>query len=163
MQTQIIDKDDIIDAYKDLVYRLAFTYVKNKYDADDVFQDVFLIYFKKDRIFESQEHQTAWIIRVTINRCKRHFINARKTISLDSLDHDFPAKEKEDYNYIYQTILNLKPKQRLVFSLFYIEELSIKEINQSTGISESNIKTLLHRARKEMKERINKEYEWKIY
>jgi RNA polymerase sigma-70 factor (ECF subfamily) len=72
--------DDIINLYDDLVYLLAFSYVRNKYDADDIFQNVFLRYISKSRIFESEEHRKAWLIRTAINQCKKIL-----TIYLDSL------------------------------------------------------------------------------
>ena len=53
-----------------MVYRIAYRYVKNSIDSDDVFSEVFLAYFKKERTFESEEHRKAWLIRVTINCAK---------------------------------------------------------------------------------------------
>lgn len=156
MQTEaLMNQDDIVEAYKDLVYRIAFTYVKNRYDADDIFQEVFITLFKKERSFTSAEHQKAWIIRVTINRCKRHFINARRNVSLDLSQHDCPTETDKDYDYLYQAILELAPRQRIIFSLYYIEELSVKEISSILQLSESNIKTILHRSRQQLKERID--------
>ena len=56
--------------YADMVYRIAYRYAKNSIDTDDVFSEVFLTYFKKERTFESEEHRKAWLIRVTINCAK---------------------------------------------------------------------------------------------
>ena len=59
--------DAALAQYGDTVYRLAFAYTRNRADADDVFQEVFLRYFRRAPAFETEEHRKAWLIRVTIN------------------------------------------------------------------------------------------------
>ncbi len=76
--------DEVIEKYADMVYRLAFSRVKNKNDADDIFQEVFLRYIKNEREFETEEHRKAWLIRVTINCSNSFFSSAwiQKVISI---------------------------------------------------------------------------------
>ena len=62
--------NEVIDKYSNMVYRLALAQMRNKQDAEDVFQDVFLRYISQLRIFKSEEHRKAWLIRVTINRSR---------------------------------------------------------------------------------------------
>ena len=62
--------NEVIEKYKDMVYRIAFSYCRNRSDADDVFQEVFLRYFRKSPVFENAEHEKAWLIRVTVNCSK---------------------------------------------------------------------------------------------
>ena len=62
--------DAALAQYGDTVYRLAFAYTRNRADADDVFQEVFLRYFRRAPAFETEEHRKAWLLRVTINRAK---------------------------------------------------------------------------------------------
>lgn len=62
-----INPDDILEQYGNLVYHLALSQMKNRTDAEDVFQEVFLRLVRKDRTFESNEHIKAWLIRVTVN------------------------------------------------------------------------------------------------
>ena len=62
--------DKVIEKYKDMVYRIAFSYCRNRSDADDVFQEVFLRYFRKAPVFKNAEHEKAWLIRVTVNCSK---------------------------------------------------------------------------------------------
>lgn len=59
--------------YRDTVFRLAFTYLRNQADADDVTQDVFVKLIRSSHDFESDEHLRRWLIRVTINECKSLF------------------------------------------------------------------------------------------
>jgi RNA polymerase sigma-70 factor (ECF subfamily) len=63
-------EEQIVRTYADMVYRIAYRYMQNSIDTDDVFSEVFLAYFKKVRSFESEEHRKAWLIRVTINCAK---------------------------------------------------------------------------------------------
>ena len=63
-------REEVIRRNSDLVYRLAFSLVKSGADADDIYQDVFMQYIKRRPVFESHEHEKAWFVRVTVNRCR---------------------------------------------------------------------------------------------
>ena len=65
-----MNEEEVVRKYADMIYKIAFRYVRNQYDADDVFSETFLNYFKKERVFESEEHRKAWLIRVAINEAK---------------------------------------------------------------------------------------------
>ena len=62
-----------VEDHRDVVFRIALTYLRDRADADDVAQDVFLKLLKSDVHFESWEHLRRWLIRVTINECKSLF------------------------------------------------------------------------------------------
>ena len=62
--------EDVFERYGNMVYRLAFAYARSKADADDIFQEVFLRYYRRAPAFQSEEHRKAWLLRVTINRAK---------------------------------------------------------------------------------------------
>lgn len=59
-----------IEKYANMITRICFLYLKNEADTQDVFQCVFLKYIKYQKSFESEEHEKAWFIRVSINTCK---------------------------------------------------------------------------------------------
>lgn len=59
--------------YMDTVFRLAFNYTKSRSEADDITQDVLIKLYHTDKAFDSEEHIKHWLIRVTINECKKHF------------------------------------------------------------------------------------------
>ena len=145
--------DEVIEKYSRMVYRLAFAQMKNKPDAEDVFQEVFLRYISKPRTFESEEHRKAWLIRVTINR-SRSVLGAwfRKAEVLDT--HSLVAKTLiEDDLSEY---LSLLPKKyRSVIHLFYYERMSIKQISETIDAKESTIRTWLTRARSILREKLN--------
>ena len=138
--------EDMINKYSDLVYRLAITRCKSVENAEDIFQDVFFIFNKKMPSFESEEHEKAWFIRVTIN-CSKNFINSswnKKTTSLDE-NIEFNTKEKHD---VFYEVLKLPKKYKTVIYLHYYEGYKISEISNLMKQKEATVKTWMLRARK---------------
>lgn len=134
--------------YADMVYRIAYRYVKNPMDTDDVFSEVFLAYFKKERTFESEEHRKAWLIRVTIN-CAKDLLG--KNSQLQQLHEetlsDPTAPDVDTYMDLHEAIEQLRPEYREVIKLYYLDDLSVKQIAQILNKNENTIKTQLSRAR----------------
>ncbi len=142
-------KHQIVEKYFDTVYRLALSQTKDAHKADDVLQEVFLRYIKTDKVFESEEHIKAWLIRVTINCSRSIFTSSwfKKTVSLsDSLSFEIP--EQSD---VYNAVAALPKKYRTVIHLFYFEDLPVKEIARYLKIKESTVKSQLHRGREMLK------------
>ena len=134
--------------YADMVYRIAYRYVKNSIDTDDVFSEVFLAYFKKERTFESEEHRKAWLIRVTIN-CAKDLLGRRAQLQ-PLHEETSPAQTVRDadtYMDLHIAIEQLRPEYREVIKLYYLDDLSVKEIAQILNKNENTIKTQLARAR----------------
>ncbi len=77
----------LIDRYGNMVLRLAYTYLKNKADAEDIVQDVFLQVMEKQPEFQNAEHEKAWLVRTTINHCKNrlHTFWNRNKCSIDEI------------------------------------------------------------------------------
>ena len=138
--------------YADMVYRIAFRYVKNPIDTDDVFSEVFLAYFKKERTFESEEHRKAWLIRVTIN-CAKDLLAQRAQLQQlhEETIPDQTARDADTYMDLYKAIEKLRPEYREVIKLYYLDDLSVKEIAQILNKNENTIKTQLFRARDTLK------------
>ena len=144
-------EEQIVRTYADMVYRIAYRYVKNPIDTDDVFSEVFLAYFKKERTFESEEHRKAWLIRVTIN-CAKDFLEQRSRHQLHEEIVADPSESKADtYMDLHTAIEQLKPEYREVIKLFYLEDLSVKQIAQVLSRNENTVKTQLARAREALK------------
>ena len=145
-----------VERYSNMVYRLAYFYTNSKYDADDIYQDVFLKYLQNKKQFENEEHKKAWLIKVTINSCKKMWLSSwkRKVISLNNDEIKF---EMEEDIGLYNEIKKLKKKYRTVIHLFYYEQYSIKDISEILRQKESTIRTWLTRARKLLKNQIKEE------
>jgi RNA polymerase sigma-70 factor (ECF subfamily) len=145
-------EEQIVRTYADMVYRIAYRYVKNSIDTDDVFSEVFLAYFKKERTFESEEHRKAWLIRVTIN-CAKDFLAQRAQLQQlhEETLSDPTARDADTYMDLYKAIEGLRPEYREVIKLYYLDDLSVKEIAQILKKNENTIKTQLFRSRDTLK------------
>lgn len=145
-------KHETVEKYFDTVYRLALSQTRDKNHADDVVQEVFLRYIKTDKVFESEEHIKAWLIRVTVNCSKSVFTGSwfKKTVPL-SQELVFETPEKSD---VYYAVADLPKKYRTVIHLFYYEDYSVKEIAECLEINESTVKSQLHRGRELLKSKL---------
>ena len=145
--------DAVMRKYSDMVYRLAYSRTGNKFDADDILQEVFLRYIRADKTYNDEEHRKSWLIRITIN-CTRSFAtsawNRHKDQSEpdENVGADDPAlRAAETRSDVMNAVLELPEKYRTVIHLFYYEDMSVAAISKVLGISESNVKTRLSRAR----------------
>lgn len=156
MIKESISIDDIISTYGNMVYRLAFSRTRNKSDADDIFQEVFLRLLKNDPTFENEEHRKAWLIRVTINCSKKLWASAwmKRTQPLN----DEIVFETEEDTYLHLELKKLPIKYRTVLHLFYYEDLSIDEISNILKKKPSTIRTQLTRGRRKLKEILKEDY-----
>ena len=141
--------EETINKYKDMVYRLSYTYLKNSHDAEDITQEVFLKYITLNKTFESDEHLRYWLVTVTINRCKNLLRSSwfKKTQPLDETVH---FEEAKNYN-LYRAVMTLPKDYRTVIYLFYYEDYSTKEIASILNKKDSTIRSQLARARKRLK------------
>lgn len=160
MEQQSLRTDDcletVIKAYSNMVYRLAFSQTRNKSSADDIYQEVFFRYIKKTPQFETENHRKAWLIRVTINCCKKMWTSSwRKKIV--PLDETIVFETKEETNLHYE-LQKLPVKYRAVIHLFYYEDLSIEEISETLNQKPSTVRTQLTRARYKLKEILKEDY-----
>ena len=157
--------EKLIEQYQKHVFAAAFSVCQNIADADDVVQDTFLKYHYSKKEFESQEHIKAWLLRVAINKAKDHLRSfwKRNTISIEELIIASPDTEeltfaqKDEGKRILENVMKLPTKYRIVIHLFYYDDLSVAEIAKILGISESNVKTRLSRARNMLKKEILEE------
>ena len=139
----------MLDKYADMVYRLAISRTRDKDNGEDVFQEVFLRLSKNLPDFQSEEHEKAWLIRVTIN-CSKNILNSKWNRCVDTLEMELKEEEIEMHD-IYYEVLRLPQKYRTVIHLFYYENLPIKEISKILNTKETTIKTWLLRGRKKLR------------
>ncbi len=156
------DLNEIVERYKQLIYGIALSYTKNKTDADDVFQEVFLTYIKKEPIFNDEEHRKAWLINTAVNCSKKAVFNPWKK-RISEIDETIPDDknkffETEEQNIIFSVLSSLPQKYRIVLHLFYFEDMSISNIARNLGIKEGTVKVQLNRGREMMRERLKGDY-----
>lgn len=151
-------KDELEGIYRRhylMVYRLALAKCGGKREnAGDVFGEVFfqlLKYLNKGRTFNDENHEKAWLIRVTLNCSKVIFLTYSRENTSELTQEQFYAMMDNDTSEVYEAVMELPEKYRIVIHLFYYEDYSIKEIAEIIGANENTVKSRLSRARKMLK------------
>lgn len=159
------NEQDVIRAmeqYADTVRRLCMIHLKSYHDSEDIFQNVFLKYVLSSVKFESEEHEKAWFIRVTINACKdllKNFFRSR-TVSMDEIMEQ-PAQLSPDHREVLEAVLSLPQKYRDVVYLHYFEDYTAPQISRILGKNVNTIYTLLTRSKRMLRERLGGDgFEW---
>ena len=154
---KVLTPEQAVEHYGPLVLRTAFGLVKNLQDAEDIAQEVFLTLLKKAPAFEGPDHQQAWLLRCTINRCKSHFRSVwqSRTDGLDeSLSVPFTPAESE----VLKAVGDLPLKYRQVIYLHYIQGYSTAEIAQLLGRGQNTVLSQLARGRALLKNTLKGEF-----
>ena len=144
--------EDAIRRHGTAVYRLAYAYMRSPHDADDVFQDVFLRYAEKAPAFRDDEHRRAWLLRVTINRCRSLYRSAwlRRIVPLEHAS-GLSTPPPED-PVLAGALDRLPAKYRTVIHLSCHEGLDTQEIAAILGIKPVSVRSQLSRARTMLEE-----------
>lgn len=149
-----MDAEAIVRTYSDMIYKIAYRYTRNEADAQDVFSDVWLIYFKKERTFDSEEHRKAWLIRVSINAAKellgKRDYHQEITERMDLASGE--DKSREELMDLRQAVERLRPEYKEVICLHYLQGLPVKTIAQVLDRNENTVKIHLLRAREQLRE-----------
>ena len=143
---------EILNKYADMVYRIALTRCRNKENAEDVFQDVFIKFSEKMPKFENEEHEKAWFIRVTINFTK-NLLTANWNTKIVELDENISFETQNEYD-VCSAIDTLPSNYKTVIYLLYYEGYKVKEIAELMKTNENTIKTWLSRAREILKSKL---------
>lgn len=144
-----------IERYSDTVCRLCMIHLKNHADTEDIFQTVFLKYILSSVVFENEEHEKAWFIRVTMNACKdllKSFFRSH-AVSIDEVIEQ-PAALPPDNREVLEAVLSLPQKYRDVVYLHYYEEYTAPQISRILGKNVNAVYTLLTRARQMLREKL---------
>lgn len=146
---------EAIQRYGDMVRRLCMVHLKNYADTEDIFQTVFLKYALTSVSFDSDEHEKAWLIRVTLNACKDLLksIFRSRTVSLEELVEQ-PAQLSADHREVLEAVLSLPARYRDVVYLHYYEEYTAPEIARILGKNVNTVYTRLTRAKGLLREKL---------
>ena len=148
--------DDIEAIYNrqvSTVYRVCYSYLGNRADAEDATQNVFLRLLRSGASFESGEHEKAWLIRVSANLCKDVLkASVRKNVPLDAIPE--PEAKPQEYDATLDVVLSLDEKYKDVVYLYYYEGWSTDQISGALGKPPSTIRSYLSEARALLRERL---------
>ena len=156
-----MDAEQVVRTYSDMVYGIAYRYAKNKEDAEDIYSETFLTYFKKERDFNDEEHRKAWLIKVTINNAKTLLSKKRFDEDIDAVvDVSNPKREagKAQLMDLRNAIEKLKPEYRETIMLFYVNDMSVRSIAETLGVTENTVKLRLSRGRAKLREELGGGY-----
>jgi RNA polymerase sigma-70 factor (ECF subfamily) len=151
----------LVDRYKDMAVGLAFNILLNREDAEETAQDAFVKAYQSLNTFKGTAKFSTWFYRIIVNTAlNKKKLKKHKTILLgESLQEDLGdesdtlfsnAISKQGKEHIQAALRHLSDNERICITLYYLEELSVEEINEVTSINVSNIKVLLHRGRKRL-------------
>lgn len=146
---------DLFDQYSSMVYRLAFSYLRQRQDAEDAVQAVFLKLIEGTaQPISGKEH--AFLTRITINHCKDVLRSAWKR-RIEPLEDTFAFEQDED-NELFYVVMRMEEKYRIVVHLHYYEGYSFLEIAEFLKISPSAVSMRMHRARKILKKQLKENF-----
>lgn len=146
-----------VETYSDMVRRVCFVYLKNYEDCEDIFQDVFIKYATCSKRFDDSGHLKAWILRVSINRCKDWLKrSARHDKPLEEVS-GLALAEEDDRREVLEAVTCLPEEYRTVTYLHYYEGYTAPEIGKLIHKNTNTIYTWLGRARDMLKEKLEDE------
>ncbi len=149
----------IVEKYQDIVFSIALKVLRNRDDAEEMAQESFIKAYKSIHTFKGNAKFSTWLYRITYNTCiseirkrKMHFSSTEEIeirdetqeINLDGIPEENRAKA------IKEAMNQLPEDEYTLILLYYFEEQSVEQISKVTGLSESNTKVKLFRARKKL-------------
>lgn len=145
---------EVYDRYVGDVYRLCFSFMKNRMDAEDAVQETFLKYYRLQKKFDSMEHRKAWLIVTASNHCKDLLKQWwRRGENLDDWK-ERAGKEEPMVDEMMDLVMKLPEKYKTAVYLYYYEGYDSKEIAEMLHRPASTIRTYLQKARKLLKQEI---------
>ena len=144
------DIERIIRQYSDMIYRIAVHNCQSAADAEDIMQDVFVELLTKCPCLDDPEHLKAWLIRVTVNKCRSlHRLAWRRTsVPLDECAELAGPEESS----VMEEIRQLPETMRNVIYLYYYEDCTIAEIAEILGKNRNTVSSALQRARRKLRD-----------
>jgi RNA polymerase sigma-70 factor (ECF subfamily) len=148
----------LIKAFSPMVFRLVSRFFRNREDVEDLAQDIFVKMFGRIDLVKPDENFPGWLQRVAINTCydelRKH---RRRRIAMETYGpHEMAERpveqprEPEDFAKARQALQALDPKLRVPLVLKEVEDMSVEEIASTMGLTQTNVKVRLFRARKKM-------------
>ena len=146
---------EIMDQLGNAILRLAYSYLHNMEDAEDILQETLIKFVTAKPVFENEKHRKAWLLTVAANLAKNR-IEYNRVRSSEELNEEIagaaPEEEEDDLSYVWEAVKKLPDNQREVIHLFYQEGYKTAEIADILGRKEATIRSDLKRARDKLKE-----------
>ncbi len=145
------DIEDIYRRYVDMLYRVAYSFMKNSADAEDMVQETFIRLLRSGTSFASEQHEKAWLIVTVSNLCKSALRSPwQRRTGLDDMAEP-PASADATPDETLEAVLALPEDYKLPVYLFYYEGYPTAEIARLLGVAPATVRSRLNRARKKLK------------
>ena len=149
----------MLDIYGNSILRLAYSYLHNQSDAEEVLQDTLLQFLRTSPVLETPQHEKAWLLRVAANLSKNR-LKYNRLRSADELRDTLAAEQREDLSFVWEAVKALPQHSRAAIHLFYHEGCSTAQIASILGRKESTIRSDLRRGRIQLKEILKEAYDF---
>ncbi|MCK5823592.1 MAG: sigma-70 family RNA polymerase sigma factor [Bacteroidales bacterium] len=158
----------IVDQYKNMAFSIAYRVVNNREDAEEITQDAFLKAYNSLKRFNHKSKFSTWLYKIVYNTAiskirenkKKSVVNQLidkdiENINIEDIDNVLVKFDEEHQKKIINSAIDkLSENEKLIITFYYLAEKSINEITEITNFSSSNVKVILHRARKKMYEEL---------
>lgn len=157
----------LVEKNMDYIYKTALMLMANEEDARDVVQDTFLAAWDKRRSIRDSESLRPYLRKITVNKCydqlrrrkrwKEEFSTGDESAIKSLVSDENPGKKLENdeaISLIKTVVSGLSPRQRIIFTLVELEEMSHSEVSEMTGLGKNSIKSNLRHARKKLDEKL---------
>ena len=148
---------EAVEEYGDMLYMICLVMLRNTADAEDAVQDTFIRFMQKSPVFQGEEHEKAWLIKVASNVCKDMLRQRDNVTELDEATMNTIADSEND-THILEALMQIPEKFRIVLTLHYIEGYKVDEIAQIIKKTSSAVKMRLSKGRKLLEDKYRKEY-----
>lgn len=145
--------------YGNSILRLAYSYLHNLSDAEEVLQDTLIQFLKTAPALEGPRHEKAWLLRVAANLSKNR-LDYNRIRAADELNEELVAEEREDLSFVWEAVKALPVHQREAVHLFYHEGYTTAEIGRLLGRREATVRSDLRRGREKLKEVLKEAYDF---
>ena len=151
--------EEVVMKYSTMLYRICVVMLGNEADAQDAVQDTLCKYLERTGGFTDQEHEKAWLIRVTINRAKdiRSSFWRRNQVDWEDTMASLPFEEPAD-SRLFEAVMGLDEKYRIVVHMYYYEDYDIREIAGILHCPSGTIRSRMSRARALLKSKLKEEW-----
>ena len=149
----------LLTDYGNNVLRLAYAYLHNMNDAEEILQDTLIQFLKTAPTLDSPKHEKAWLLRVAANLSKNRIDYNERRLA-DELNEELVAKEREDLSFVWEEVKALPINQREAVHLFYYEGYTTAEIGKMLGRRESTVRSDLRRGRARLQGVLKEAYDF---
>lgn len=153
--------EKVFKQYGNSILRLAYSYLHNIQDAEDILQSTIIRYIKAEKNFETYEYEKAWLLRVAANLSKNK-IKYNKVRVYTELDDALPAPQDDELAFIWEAVKSLPEKYSEVIHLYYYEGFSSSEVAAILRKNQATVRSLLKRGRVLLKMQLKEAYDFEV-